>query len=338
MQKRAFLKNMNYLRGFAIFCIMSVHIWWVPAESVEPHSIYLKLISVARELLFHDSTIFFIFISGFLFEYLSSKYSISEYYKSKFKNVFIPYIVLSTIILTYQLLVNDSDFMLNNFFSIILMGEAQFQYWYIPFICVVFIISPLLLKIPKEKLRALVPLLILMSLLGTRTGITISLGQYLYFLPIYILGIICSANYDRFIIAIEKRLMLIFISIIISTCLIIFAKIFDFKFLFINFYESFHYLQKMFILLFLIIFFKRIEHLNIKILDLLAKYSFALFFIHTLINSLIVEKFYNQFATSTFLLIPLSLFYTLMIISITLLLCMLMKKLLGKNSRYIIGV
>jgi surface polysaccharide O-acyltransferase-like enzyme len=321
MNKRAFLSNMNSLRGVAIFSIMTVHLWFVPQDSVETTSIYLKLISVTREILFHDSTIFFIFISGFLFEYLSSRYSSQEYYKSKFKNILLPYLILSTGILIYNFLLKEVSFTFSDLLNTLTFGEAQFQYWYIPFICLVFLISPLLLP-----------------MLGTRTGTTISLGQYVYFLPIYITGMIFSINYERVILVLEKRFLLLFVAIVISTCLIILAKLFDLSFSFISLYESFHYIQKMFILLFLIVFFKKIEHIDIKILNVLAKYSFALFFTHTLVDSLVRDKFYDLFATSSFIIIPISIFYTLMIISITLLFCMSIKKLFIGHSRYVIGV
>jgi surface polysaccharide O-acyltransferase-like enzyme len=338
MNKRAFLSNMNSLRGVAIFSIMTVHLWFVPQDSVETTSIYLKLISVTREILFHDSTIFFIFISGFLFEYLSSRYSSQEYYKSKFKNILLPYLILSTGILIYNFLLKEVSFTFSDLLNTLTFGEAQFQYWYIPFICLVFLISPLLLKIPDDKLTLILPILILLPMLGTRTGTTISLGQYVYFLPIYITGMIFSINYERVILVLEKRFLLLFVAIVISTCLIILAKLFDLSFSFISLYESFHYIQKMFILLFLIVFFKKIEHIDIKILNVLAKYSFALFFTHTLVDSLVRDKFYDLFATSSFIIIPISIFYTLMIISITLLFCMSIKKLFIGHSRYVIGV
>ncbi|MGJ8582005.1 MAG: hypothetical protein ACSHWR_06820, partial [Psychromonas sp.] len=174
-------------------------------------------------------------------------------------------------------------------------------------------------------------------LFGTRTGTTLSIGQYLYFLPVYILGLIFSANYQRFFIFLEKKLFVLFILIIGSTGLIILAKLYEPYNISINLYESSHYLQKMFILLFLIVFLKKVDHKGFKALDVLAKYSFPLFFTHNLVHGLIHEKFYSLVTTSNFIIFPISIFYTLMIISISLLLCISIKKVFGHCSKYIIG-
>ncbi|PST85367.1 hypothetical protein C9I86_19425 [Photobacterium sp. NCIMB 13483] len=341
MTKKSFLKNMNYLRGFAILNIIIVHIWTIPTLYVENDSIYQKIINVTREILFHDSSIYFIFISGFFLKYLSFA-SPLKYYKTKFKNILLPYIVLSSTIFIFNIYIGEINFSLLTFFRYIFLGEAQVQYWYIPFIVTIFLISPMLLKTPNKTLLLTLPILLILPLIGTRTGTIISLGQYVYFFPIYILGILCAANYDRFIILIDEHFLLLIAAIIISTGLIVIVMLFDPKFLFFNLYESFHYIQKIAILLFFIVFFKRIDHIDINILNVFAKYSFALFFVHffinDLLNKLLMEKYYDIFFTSTFLIIPISIFYSLISISLSLLFCVCMKKVLGYNSRYIIGV
>jgi surface polysaccharide O-acyltransferase-like enzyme len=341
MTKKIFLKNMNYLRGFAILNIIIIHIWTIPILYVEDGSIYPKIINVTKEILFHDSSIYFIFISGFFLKYLSFS-SPLQYYKIKLKTILLPYIFLSSTLFFLRLFIDGIEFPLTVFFRYIFMGEAQVQYWYIPFIATIFLISPVLLKIPNKTLLLMLPILLILPLIGTRTGTIISLGQYVYFLPIYILGILCAANYERFMALIERRLLLLISAIITSTFLIIIVMLFEPKFLFVNLYESFHYLQKISILLFFIVFFKRIEHIDINILNVFAKYSFALFFVHFFINSLldelIMDKYYELFSTSTFLIIPISILYTLISIFLSLLFCIVIKKLLGYNSRYIIGV
>jgi len=338
MQKRIFLKNMHYLRGVAILCIMVVHLWIPSLHIANSDTIYIEIINGIRETLFHDSTIFFIFISGFLLEYLSSRFSSFTYYIAKFKNIVVPYVFLTILILLLKYFVKGEPFTLLYVIDNILMGKAQSHYWYIPFICIVFLLSPFLLKFFKSISLVVVVVILFLPLLGTRTGIDISLGQYLYFLPIYSLGIICSSHYEKVIVALENKSKWLLVLMGISTVLIISAKTFEWKLGIVDLYESFHYIQKLSILFLLINFFKKYESLNIIILDLLAKYSFALYFTHNLINSLIAQKFYNSFDNSSILLLPFSILYVLFIITVSLVLCIIAKRVLGSKSRFIIGV
>ncbi|MDD9175000.1 acyltransferase [Aliivibrio sp. S2TY2] len=340
--KKNFLKNMNYLRGFAILNIMIVHIWYIPELTVPDGSIYPEIINGIRAVLFHDSTIYFVFISGFFLRYLSHKLTPYQYYLSKFKSILLPYVFFSTLVYILYAVIGKGDLSSIEYLKLIIMGKAQVPYWYIPFITIVFIISPLLLTLRNETLKKILPILLFLPLLGTRTGTNISLGQYVFFVPIYIFGMIAASNYDSFIKWVEKNIYLLFLATFISTILIILSKTIDFKFIFFNFYESSHYIQKMALLCIMVLGFKKIEHLNIKVLNLFAKYSFSLFFTHTIVNLVLLkissDGLYILFHTSKLLIIPISIIYTLISIFLSLLFCIIAKKILGRYSRYIIGV
>ena len=96
-EKPKYLKHIQYFRAFAIINIVFIHTWEFPSDCRHNASFYL--LNTIRELVFHDSTIYFLFISGFLFQYLSPKFELLKYYKSKLHYVIFPYIFMTLLVL-----------------------------------------------------------------------------------------------------------------------------------------------------------------------------------------------------------------------------------------------
>ena len=196
--KRPFLENIHLFRAFAIVNVMMVHLW-----SMRGWDGGLAFANLLRAVIFGNSTIYFIFISGFLFEYLSHSFRIKTYYSKKIRYVFVPYALMSllftlTKFLKLYMQSNESisvSQIMWSYFNSILLGTAADQFWYIPFIVVVFALSPFLLKIPQKFDKVMVGVVLILPLLGTRTGTEITVFQYLYFFPIYILGFYVSKYY-----------------------------------------------------------------------------------------------------------------------------------------------
>ena len=319
---------------------MILHVWSIPENVPAHNTVFYSFIQQIREVFFHDSTIYFIFISGFLFHYLSPRFEILRYYKSKFQIVALPYLFMTTVVLIlyydeYGISVSYSG--LRKIIYIFVYGGAQLQYWYIPFICIVFAVSPLLLKIPSRKLTQLSPIFFILPLLGTRTGTQLSLGQYLYFFPIYILGMVCSANYEKIEPFLMKHVKMFLTLSMIFLPVVYFADKIDFNIKFIDLYESVHYIHKMMMISVLLVFFKKIEHLNFKILDLLAVYSFSLYFTHYLVFLFTSESFYKLIGNVGPFLVPISIMYSLLVVLMALSLCVLVKKLFRTKAKFLIG-
>jgi surface polysaccharide O-acyltransferase-like enzyme len=179
--KKPFLNNIHLFRAFAIICVVAVHTWHIPSKYKQGHEGAYLLVEQIREVFFHDSTTYFVFISGFLFFYLSSNFNVNKYYQSKLKRVLVPYILLTTLLAVS----GRVDVAGDHFFdlaSVYLGGTAQTQFWYIPFIAVVFLVSPLLLNINFSGVG--IVLIALIPLLGTRTGTEITFWQFAYFSPV----------------------------------------------------------------------------------------------------------------------------------------------------------
>ena len=71
MEKQGFDLAMHYFRAFAIFSVISVHMWIVPP--LEGHESMSRFLDMLRGVLFHSSTLYFVFISGYLFHFFGSK-------------------------------------------------------------------------------------------------------------------------------------------------------------------------------------------------------------------------------------------------------------------------
>ena len=86
MEKQGFDLAMHYFRAFAIFSVISVHMWIVPP--LEGHESMRRFLDMLRGVLFHSSTLYFVFISGYLFHFLAQrKFDLRTYYRKKLLNV-----------------------------------------------------------------------------------------------------------------------------------------------------------------------------------------------------------------------------------------------------------
>ena len=302
-----------------------------------------SFVHIAREVMFHDSTIYFIFISGFLFHHLSTNFDIKRYYKNKLFNVVFPYIFMTLLILLFENINSSNPSMSFNisfkkFLYIFIYGKAQIQFWYIPFIVIVFIFSPAFLKIPDRFFSYIFIFVSILPLFGTRTGTRISFWQYMYFFPIYLQGIWASMNYSKVIQLVRSYNKHLLFLAIFTTLILIYMSNRSYCIGMINIKESLYYIQKISISFLIIMAFKNIEHKNIPILNILATYSFSIFFTHFFIgNSCFRNCFFDFIPKSSLLLLTASIFYIIIVIAVTLVISITIRRLFGAQSKYLIG-
>src|SRR5688500_18071214 len=92
---RQFLPYVHFLRGVAILYVISVHArgfasYW---ESSPDVYYFLDSFSDPSE---GNGTALFLFIGGFLFQHLTHRYfDFKKYLSSKFKNLILPYLIIS---------------------------------------------------------------------------------------------------------------------------------------------------------------------------------------------------------------------------------------------------
>ncbi len=294
--KKEILNYINVFRGLAILLIVAGHTMQIGNKG--------SLINGISFEVFAGGTALFIFISGFLFQHLSYKFEYKNYMSKKWKNVIIPYMITAIpgIILCFTLPVlygNPFDG-LNPFVQIgvfLTVGRVHnVPVWFIPMIVIFFILSRLLLYLEsKNLLYKLLPILFLITIFIPRLDIEPEyvanldyfhkyleyvkyvLSGFVHFLSMYIFGMYLSKYKEKIDILYNKRLLLLCLMIITACC----DVYINCKYSIVNGTVS-----KIFLTMLVLGYLKHYdeqikscEKLN-NLLDVAAKYSFGLFFVH----------------------------------------------------------
>ena len=182
-------------RGLAIILIVASHIL---AE--DPTSTFYRIL----EAIFLNSTAFFVFISGFLFQYLAYKYNIKDYWKRKLRTIIVPYLIISVPAIALRLYSHYVPFTVSedlgfadwNAFQKIayfyLTGAHLLPFWYIPVIVLFYAIASLLVYLDQDtRFYWLLPLFLIVSLLLPRDNINEINNiprMFAHFFSVYVLG------------------------------------------------------------------------------------------------------------------------------------------------------
>ena len=199
----------DYLRAVAIILI------------VLGHSVYNseKGFPVLLENIIRGGTAVFVFISGyFLHAVFSQNFQFQAFLLKKWKGVVVPFLFVSFVGLVFKLLgwwwldgLPLEKVALNLFYTV-KNFYVLYPHWYIPFIMVVFLLSPLYLAYLQLPLWRQLLLFALFSILAVmlhrphgNAGVIQSL---LYYTPFYLLGMLFSL-YRVFLIKHYKPLLLV---------------------------------------------------------------------------------------------------------------------------------
>ena len=295
-KKTKILNYINVFRGLAILLIVAGH----TMQFGEIGSLTQK-ISVE---IFAGGTALFIFISGFLFQHLSAKYEFKNYLSKKWTNVIQPYLWTAIPGILLCLLAptsygNAFDG-LNQFLQIpILLSIGRVHNiptWFIPMICIFFLCSWVLLWLERKNiLYKLLPLFFLITIFLPRQDVDYSTVQglsyttkyleyvkyifvgFTHFFSMYVFGMFLSKYKEKIDSFYNYRWL--FWILMIGTAI---ANVY----LSLNLGISNGTISKIFATILLLAYLKHYdewllshEKLN-KGLDIIAKYSFGIFFVH----------------------------------------------------------
>lgn len=334
--KRPFLQYMHYFRAIAILFVVLGHVNSSLVWNEE--SISGRVIQV----LLNNATVLFVFIAGFLFQYLSNRYSYKEYLKKKLLYVIIPYTICTIPAIIMRIYTKPPQHIVgkwSNFaeFSDVvqsciyyLLGAALRPHWFIPMIFIFYIISPILIKGDRNDwLYKLLPIFMITSLIIPRGSLLDIHIMFIHFFSVYVFGMFVSKNIHLLSEGLKKWWYIPF-AIFISTSL------------YLVFYDTFYaqsmFIQKLSIILLLIPFLQKSENKIPKKFGYLADISFGLFFLHDYFD--VAYKFAKQkFTGDPFISGNLFHFATISILILfsTILLVYIVKKISKKASRYIVG-
>ncbi len=196
----------DYFRAIAILCIVAGHCISYKSITSFDERVIANLIQGGSPL--------FVFISGFFFHHIFyRRFQYSQFMLKKIKNVLLPYVFLSLLALIYYLssgislpdakelgitsLTNWQDY-LSMIGLYLWTGRTSFAYWYIPFIMLIFLMSPLFISYIRQSLKARLVIFIIaliVAMIVHRPASNLSPWHaVMYFLPMYLLGILVSMH------------------------------------------------------------------------------------------------------------------------------------------------
>lgn len=350
---KPFINSIHAFRGFAIINIVAIHaiefIFFFAGTATNTPKTDLTAYSWGESILFHDSTLYFTFISGILFSMILAERGYFRFFKSKLVYVVLPYLFF-TCLFTWRnwgfdgtlTLFSGSplDFLLlvaNNFIT----GDAIFSFWYIPVLVVLYIATPVLAKlITVDKSKWLVTILILAPLVCSRAWPDITWTNFVYFLGAYLLGMIVGTNYRKTIELIEHYFLWFVLVAIVSTIILVGLFYLDSpKWGIITFSESAWYIQKVAISALVIFVFERTISKVPKWLDVLGNYAFSIYFLHAYLLFEMYRVMENVIAApiNLALILALAILNVILVIALSTMITYICKFIFGRWSRYIVG-
>ena len=335
-KKKGFLLYIHSFRGIAIVLIVASHILAQDTES----SIFYNVLSA----LFLNSTLFFVFISGFLFQHLSYKYEVRTYWKKKFQTIILPYLVISVPAILLRLHNNyvpftvSDDLHFQNWNVLLkigyfyVTGAHLLPFWYIPMIVLFYCISPLLVKLDRDgRFYWLLPVLLFVSLYFPRDNIFEINNiprMFAHYFSIYVLGMFFS-RYKEEIFPVVARY---WTGIIMLAATLLFLSCFQFEY-------TVHviFIQKVVLCVVMLYWLRKHEDKIPPVLGDLAVLSFGIYFVH----------YYIILATRTILMktlghelpqnLPEWVLVFTFVFFITYALVHILRYILGNKSRILIG-
>ncbi len=347
--KNNFLNYIHNFRGFAIILIVGVHC---------RTSIDWPKDSIIHDLLFYGldfATILFVFISGFLFQYVhAEKLNYTRYLSKKLQYVVIPYILVSIPAILDKLLIETNahwmtDYYkgLNTFWQIIYMlctGKHSGPFYFIPMICLIFILAPLFYRIQKWRFfNFLMAGVVLLGMFSYNYGYYATLWESLvYFVPVYIFGIWAGKNHS-WLSELSTNILLLLVGIYIIIFYLEMINVIDVYRL--KSFKEPEYFTPIFnwgkfkVMLLAIIFlniFYRLKQYDFSLLTTLGNYSFGVYFIHIyFINA--ISYLLNHFHLSITQNLLIFVCYLAFVMGASMTCVFVIKKIFPKRSRLLVG-
>jgi len=345
-KQSSFLRYVHNFRGLAILLIVVAHTMQVITWKDHPE------LQVFLNVLLQNGSVYFIFIAGFLFQYLSRKYAYKTYLISKFQNVLLPYFLISIPAILYWLLrggpgnVDIADFFnlspLGKAIAFYATGDHLFTLWFIPMISLYYLLSPAFIWIDRHpKAYWSLPALLLVTLYVNRTSENYIIPTAIHFLSIYILGMLSSHYRERFFVVVKR---IWFFLVFVATSLIVHETLIRTELYLPENMLSVNTIGKaIFCILLMYVFWRfdaQISNFHHYWLGILADFSFGIFFLHGYFSKIYLSIMYRYFGIdSSWVQANIQTFLILLIVKLIgpILVIYLLKSTLHKKSRYLVG-
>ena len=291
-----FQGDIHRLRGIAILLIVATHCATFFTWNQHPFAL-----SLVQDL-FDNSTLIFMFISGYLFQHNSSDFHYGRYLRAKLRNVIAPYLIAAAPGIAYVLLFDvakvhelglDRHPGVERVAYFLVYGGAHVNYalWFIPVICLYYLAAPLLLRIFERPigyslLFVLIPLSVLMHRPNYSYGHNVALA--VYFLSVYVIGMLCSRFHDKVVAVLDKHAAPVVAAgvLVVAGHFLLSAHHGNYTVTSLGAFD-FHdgwidwlFLQKVALTFAIWALLRRLASYRLRVLDTLASASFTVYFLH----------------------------------------------------------
>jgi peptidoglycan/LPS O-acetylase OafA/YrhL len=347
-----YLHSLEYFRGVAIVFIVAGHCY-VLSDWQFPTVLERSLANVLTA-----STALFVFISGFLFHHVFyPRFNYVKFIKKKLRNVLAPYLFFSLFGISYALTVHgphpefffgpgDSwwDQFLRPALLYLLTGAEIWAYWYIPFIMIMFALSPVFILYVRASLATRLSLfaaLLFLAMYLQRPLNNLLVAQSVFFYtPIYLAGILASQNRQQLHALFDQREGWLLAGVVVLALVqahiytgagSMHAPPFAWNGLDINI------LQKLLLSVFFMIYLHRFENRHVPLLSALAQASFAIFFVHCWIILALIPVLQPLYKAVPLHPLPGLVLNVLLVLFLSYLLAASIKRLFPNTSKMLIG-
>ncbi len=268
------IPRIHNFRGLAVMFIVATHS--LSAFDWTDHAEVKRWFTYG----FANGTLFFLFISGYLFEHLSARFRGLYFWAKKLRFVVLPYVLMSIpaiVMFTHSAVQDDvrvgfydQPVWLQSL-EFLLTGAHIGPFWFIPTIVVFYAMTPILIAaFRRDYAFAVLPLLFPIPLWVPRSHN--ALMNFWHFLAIWVLGMACC----RFRLQTESLLRLNLLPLLLLTILLAAVEL--------AFTAGTHtylgYIQKVALMLFLLASLLMLGHRQIPLLTLTGNLSFGIYFLH----------------------------------------------------------
>jgi peptidoglycan/LPS O-acetylase OafA/YrhL len=304
--------EVNYLRGFAILSVISIHVSASFRNMTNINS--LTVLYMAIDSLSQVAVPAFISISGFgLYNSYNVNFQIGHFYRKRFKYILPPYFIFSTLyaICNSEIRGKLLNFDLSSILIMYLTGGACYHLWFFALIIPLYLLYPLIVKIYIyfENKNDVVLFLLVAFLLGMvydiflyKISLFATYMTFIGYLFYFIFGMFIKSNYESIKLKSFSKMYYfsIFIFLLLKTFLGIVSyanKYFSYNlFSFGPRWQIWRVFEAVVTPLYFIIIFTVILYISIflskskrlQIIDKLGSYSFSIYLIHAMLLALIV--------------------------------------------------
>ncbi|RQW29217.1 acyltransferase [Rhodobacteraceae bacterium CH30] len=293
-----------------------------------------------------DATTLFVFISGYLFYYLSGNkgFGYLDYLGKKFKFVVLPFFFFSFFAILAGLVFRQNElygltpvaYML---WSFIVGGVVNGAMWFIPMICLFFLVSPMLLFCTKRDwFFVMVVAAVLFSVYSFRpVGNQNPVLSFFHFMGFYLMGMFFARrgvvmdllrSRSKTVMAVSASGFFVLLVVWLGGDQVV-QGYFDYIL-----QPNIIQMGKLFFVVFLFFLFERFLSKKIKPMSYIANISFGLFFVHGFWSLVFLKaaSYLEVSRLSTYFSLEFLFVFCFSVISID-----IAKRILGARSRYVIG-